>query len=652
MLTFPKFIVFACTLVIVSYSLFYARFYSSIRSTNVWVPVPNTLNELNEIYLDHVEQTVEYFESYRLDDSEFGQLGKRIKILKSWIAATGLRQSIANDLVPYIERGAQSLFSFLPTPSNQSTTPLLDFKNRVKIDTQGIVILTGKKTFRYACHLIANIRFALNSTLPIEIAYAGDNDLPIQYRNYITSLSHNITLLDVEPFFDSESIGVSEEDGGWAVKPFALLATAFSSVILLDADAVLLQPPEILFQTSGYIQTGISLYHDRLLWPGGFPERHQWWVNHLSHASPLSATTNRSKVIVGPYAEEADSGLIVLDKSRLGVFMGLLHICWQNTKSVRKDYTYSMGYGDKESWWFGFELTGVEYSMEDHYAAIIGEAEDVIVPGVSHLGRRTGSDKLTLEGRRSNHIDNHTHTTPFISEPKNKTTDSKSSSHDVDSNTDTNTDTNITPAASSPSSSSSHRRRQQICSFQIAHVFTPPSVLLSSSSPPSSLSSTPPSISSPTNQTSPPPPLKLLWLNGSLLKNKVSNLHEFLDPKHNSQWMVDGDWIKNARKVPSCMLEAKKELFAVAAAAAAAADEENQGEGVERGERTGMIKNVDDDVLRVLKISVEEARGLDRVLESGGLGLESESGLGLGFEEDIVRSWFDVVDVEEKEDGS
>lgn len=31
-----------------------------------------------------------------------------------------------------------------------------------------------------------------------------------------------------------------------------------------------------------------------------------------------------------------------------------------------------MGYGDKESWWFGFELSGAPYAFEDHYGAVLG----------------------------------------------------------------------------------------------------------------------------------------------------------------------------------------------------------------------------------------------------------------------------------------
>ncbi|KAL8710444.1 MAG: hypothetical protein Q9225_007285 [Loekoesia sp. 1 TL-2023] len=73
------------------------------------------------------------------------------------------------------------------------------------------------------------------------------------------------------------------------------------------------------------------------------------------------------------YAEECDSGLIVLDKSRISILLGVLHACWQNTKKVRDGYTYIMGHGDKESWWSGHELSGAEYTFDDHYGGMLGD---------------------------------------------------------------------------------------------------------------------------------------------------------------------------------------------------------------------------------------------------------------------------------------
>jgi hypothetical protein len=121
----------------------------------------------------------------------------------------------------------------------------------------------------------------------------------------------------------------------------------------------------------------------------------------------------------------------------VGIFGGLLHICWQNSYAVREAKTYRLTYGDKESWWFGLELSGVEYAFEEHYGSIAGSEVD-----------------------------------------------------------------------------------DKVCSFTIAH---------------------------PDAQDE----RKLLWYNGSLLKNKAVNATEFEVP---TSWMMDAEWQKGQQKKDmSCM---------------------------------------------------------------------------------------------------
>ena len=158
----------------------------------------------------------------------------------------------------------------------------------------------------------------------------------------------------------------------------------------------------------------------------------------MKHRQP-SDSLLKSLVYTEDYAEEGDSSVVAIDKGLLSVILGLLHICWQNTQSVRDIWTYKLTYGDKESWWFGFELTGVPYSFEAHYGSLVGSVH------------RQG---------------------------------------------------NVS----------------KVCGFTIAHVDEKD---------------------------------KLLWYNGSLLKNKLVSMTEFDVPTH---WMMDGVWEKGVlKKDMSCM---------------------------------------------------------------------------------------------------
>ena len=384
-------------------------------------------------YVGLTTQVADYFEAYPLPISEFGQMGKRLQVLKDCVhtlETVPLSVQEETILSANSERLATSLTPFLHS--------LRALRRSFVRGSKGIVIATGKKRFRFACHLISNLRKVLGSKLPIQIAYAGDGDLPEEYRKYLTSMGSDITTFDVTTLFDDSTLQLGT--GGWAIKPFAILGSTFEQTILLDADTIFLQQPEVILdQHTDYRDTGTLLFHDRLLWQGAFKERHAWWEKELEHTE-LSSTIKHSKVFVDKFAEEGDSGVVVVDKSRLEVVIGLLHICWQNTKAVRDKYTYTMGYGDKESWWLGFELAATPYTMEEHYGAIVGHKRD----------------------------------------------------------------------------------STRVCGFTIAHV----------------------------DQNS-----KLLWYNGSLLKNKEISGLEFDVP---TEWMIDGEWEKGATKQDmSCMKNAE-----------------------------------------------------------------------------------------------
>jgi alpha 1,3-mannosyltransferase len=382
-----------------------------------------------------------YFIDYPINSQnyadQFGELGKRVQILRSWIAeADANKNSGIQDLV---EELLITMFPFLRNPTKPNDkAPFATLRNSFIPGSRGIVITTGVGTFRFACHLVAAIRQVHRSQLPIQVIYAGDGDLPPKYRDIMQSLVTDIEFLDILTVLDDETLKLA--DSGWATKSFAGLVSKFEQIILLDADSVLVQAPEVVFEQRGYKDTGALLFHDRLLWQHAFADRHKWWHKQMEHHTP-SPALRKSLVWMEDYAEEGDSGLVVLDKSRLGILTGLLHICWQNTYAVREEITYKITYGDKESWWFGLELSGVPFTFENHYGAIVGY-------------------------RIVNESDG----------------------------------------------------TERVCSFTIAH----------------------------TDEDD-----KLLWYNGSLLKNKAIDALEFEVPSH---WMMDATWEKGGSKPEiSCM---------------------------------------------------------------------------------------------------
>lgn len=332
---------------------------------------------------------MQYFEDYPLDaphKENFGELGRRTRLLRDLIisadqekkparkqASLAIVDRIAALLYPFLEASPQNPQS---SSSSSSFSTFSDLRSSIVSDSVGIIIPTGDHNVRFASQLICCLRNVLKSTLPIQIVYAGDEDLSLANRDFLTNLPNNagkaagLEFLDILTVFSDETLRLKE--GGWAIKPFAALGSTYEKVIVMDADAVFLQKPEALLHHPAFERTGAFLFRDRLLWQHGFQDRHNWWKSQIKRPS---TTLDKSLVWTQDYAEEGDSGVVIIDKGRTDVLAGLLHICWQNSYAVREEVTYKITYGDKESWWLGFELAGSNYEMEEHYGAIVGWEE-------------------------------------------------------------------------------------------------------------------------------------------------------------------------------------------------------------------------------------------------------------------------------------
>lgn len=327
-----------------------------------------------------------------VSEHDFGEMGRRIEILTRWLTQVEMENDPINDesFSEYESLVEQTMISLFPFIQSEEEWSFKDPKSFTRLrksfisGSRGIVIPTGVKTFRYTCHLILNLRSILNSTLPIQIIYAGDIDLPLKYRSAIVSMFFSydlqaIKFLDITKVLNDTTLHLSDGTSKWAIKPFAILASTFEEVILIDSDAIFLQPPEMILDThSAYFKTGTLFFHDRLTGKNAYQSRHEFWRWVMRDHTP-SSTFQKSKVMKEKYGQEQDSGVVVINKGRLGVLGGLLHACWQNTYKVRGMVTYRNTHGDKETYWMGMELSGVEYSFADWYGGVIGARRNLTV---------------------------------------------------------------------------------------------------------------------------------------------------------------------------------------------------------------------------------------------------------------------------------
>jgi hypothetical protein len=92
-----------------------------------------------------------------------------------------------------------------------------------------------------------------------------------------------IRTLNIKDFFPDPS-NAMHMPGGWALRPFAILASSFRKVILTDADTIFLQDPALLFQEDGFLDKGALFYHDRVLGPAR-AELYDWLDNLLEEVN-------------------------------------------------------------------------------------------------------------------------------------------------------------------------------------------------------------------------------------------------------------------------------------------------------------------------------------------------------------------------------
>ncbi|KAF9428024.1 hypothetical protein BGZ94_003549 [Podila epigama] len=272
--------------------------------------------------------------------------------------------------VDYFLRLEQWLYPYLHIHPRKTSFSLYE-----SFSGQGIVMCAGNNQFEFLISTVQAIR-RLNPTIPIEVFHMGNGDLSDARQTYIREMTSHIELKDVTQILDNSVMIL----GGWSIKSFAMLASSFEEVMLVDADAFFLRDPAELFSDPGYKATGALFFYDRTLFGGwtvgpdfmrsimpimsSFPKTTRWWRGTSSH--------------------EQESGVVMINKRKR--YQGLLSVCKMNMKYERDFYSYQVFYGDKETFWVGFEMAQEPYAFVKSYSGVIGERPD-------HEGEAPPSDK-------------------------------------------------------------------------------------------------------------------------------------------------------------------------------------------------------------------------------------------------------------------
>ncbi|KAG0023542.1 hypothetical protein BGZ80_009101 [Entomortierella chlamydospora] len=280
--------------------------------------------------------------------------------------AVELFQKMERSLFPWILKNHHTSYDLYfettkatrPADSGQGTT-----KNR------GIVMCVGDKHSVYARTTVKVLREVLQSKLPIEIYYAGDQDLSKENREWFEQFQ-DLVLVDITKKLDQDMLQIS----GPIIKPFAMLVSQFQEVILMDADAYFLQDPAILFEDGGYKEVGTVFFYDRTVPKKIAGVNKRAWLD--SFLPSVSNHPSKTRWFRFKGDQDQDSGVVVLDKSVH--FLGLLAICKMNDVLERNQATYRATWGEKESFWIGMEMIQERYSFVRFGGGVIGDLGDAV----------------------------------------------------------------------------------------------------------------------------------------------------------------------------------------------------------------------------------------------------------------------------------
>jgi len=251
----------------------------------------------------------------------------------------------------------QSLYPWLYHHHYDTFNELIgSFKGR------GIVISTGDRHYNLVRSSIDIFRNVLNCTLPVEVFYIGEKDLSEERRKTLSELP-DVYVSDLTHYFDNDIVKI----GGWAAKPFALLASRFDETILMDADAAYIRNPSILFEDEGYKETGTLYFRDRTR-EAGVNRGNIWLKSWMVDPLPESSSTRFYKT---ESHHEVESSTIVIHKSRN--ILGLLNICKMNEQKIRDEVVYTKVYGDKETFWMGFDMARQHFNILENPIIFVGE---------------------------------------------------------------------------------------------------------------------------------------------------------------------------------------------------------------------------------------------------------------------------------------
>jgi alpha 1,2-mannosyltransferase len=219
---------------------------------------------------------------------------------------------------------------------------------------RGVVIPAGGTYYLINAYINVHLLRESGCTLPIEIWYIGKKEIHPPIMKAIEKLK--VVYKDVTEYFPYPI-------KGYEVKVHAIAASSFKEVLLLDADNVVLQNPEFLFNTEEYRETGA------LFWPDiqSLEKNNTLW--NILELPPQKVRAQ-------------ESGQLLIDKERCWL---PLQLCIHMNKNSAFYYKHVLG--DKDTFQLSWRTLNVPYYMCPHVPGILKRSDTDRSCGLGQIQR-------------------------------------------------------------------------------------------------------------------------------------------------------------------------------------------------------------------------------------------------------------------------
>jgi hypothetical protein len=215
----------------------------------------------------------------------------------------------------------------------------------------GVVVAAGGVGYLVNAWVAVTMLRHHGCRLPVEVWHLGPAEMPPLFPPLFDRLGARC--IDAHEQTAPFPVGPLR---GWAIKPYAVLASRFRQVLLLDADNVPAADPTFLFDTAQFLETGAIFWPDR---------SHFALVSgaRLTPDHPVWAVTG-----LEPRGDPAfESGQLCVDKVRCWRALGLT--VWMNEQH---EFWYRLLYGDKDTFHIAWRKTDTGWAMPARPPAVLG----------------------------------------------------------------------------------------------------------------------------------------------------------------------------------------------------------------------------------------------------------------------------------------